>query len=289
MKRNILNSPRLLELKKHRHKILLGKASLYVFLFVVVMIGITYLSRLPSFNISSIEIKNNQSVDADMVKEIVQKEITGNYFWMFPRTNIFLYPKKHIKKELQDKFKRIKHTDFSIKDKKSLEVNIIERTALYTWCGNLPPNLESSDEVSKCYFLDDSGYIFDKAPYFSGDVYFKFYGLFVGDTTLGSSFSPSIFPDLILFKKKLEDIKLKPVALHVREDKDIKIFLSSKTKTSGMGPEIIVKVDSDFQKSAENLGTALDTEPFKSDFRNKYSSLEYIDLRFENKVVYKFK
>jgi len=42
------------------------------------------------------------------------------------------------------------------------------------------------------------------------------------------------------------------------------------------------------QNIKENLDTALNTEPLKSDFKKKYSSLEYIDLRFGNKVYSKF-
>jgi hypothetical protein len=56
-----------------------------------------------------------------------------------------------------------------------------------------------------------------------------------------------------------------------------------------MGPEIIFKIDSDFQKIAENLQAAITTEPLQTDFKNKYSSLLYIDLRFGNKVYYKFR
>lgn len=289
MKRNILNSPRLLELKKHRRKIFFGKVALYIFSFLALFAGLAYLSRIPALNIASIEIKNNQSVDEDMIKETVQAGLAGNYLWVFPKTNIFFYPKNRIKKELQDKFKRIKDVEFSIKDKQNLEVAITERIALYTWCGNLPPNIETGGGASKCYFLDNSGYIFDEAPYFSGDVYFKFFGL--TDSTLadpvGSHFFTGIFQNLIFFKKALEDMKLKPTALHVRDNENVAFLLSGKTLPTG--PEIILKADSDFQKAAENLEAALNTEPFKSDFKDKYSSLLYIDLRFGNKVYYKFK
>jgi nucleoside-diphosphate-sugar epimerase len=39
----------------------------------------------------------------------------------------------------------------------------------------------------------------------------------------------------------------------------------------------------------ENLDAAIDTEPLKSKLKNKFSSLEYIDLRYGNKVYDKFK
>ena len=72
----------------------------------------------------------------------------------------------------------------------------------------------------------------------------------------------------------------------MEDNGDIKVFLSGKKNQPW--PEIILKADSDFQKVAENLEAALTTEPLQSNFKNKYSSLLYIDLRVKNKVYYKF-
>ena len=171
-----------------------------------------------------------------------------------------------------------------------LEVSLTERMALYTWCGdtiNLVIGLPSGDSTAreeKCYFVDEAGYIFDEAPYFSGDVYFKFYGL----ANLGTYFSKENFKQLIYFKDTLLGIGLKPVSLYVLDNGDIKVFLSNLNKAP-IGPYIALKASSNFQKVAENLQTALTTEPLQSDLKNQYSSLLYIDLRFGNKVVYKFR
>jgi len=72
----------------------------------------------------------------------------------------------------------------------------------------------------------------------------------------------------------------------MKEDGDIEIYL--KPVDSLNFPKIILKSTSDFNKVVENLQSVLTTEPFQSDFKNKYSSLLYIDLRFGNKVYYKF-
>ncbi len=237
-----------------------------MFAFLVIFTSLAYISRIPVFNISSVEIIGTKIIDNQMIKEIIEKEIRGNYLWFFPKTNIVLYPKNNIKNELHSKFKRLKDISFSIKNKKVLQINLSEREAKYLWC----------ETEEKCYFTDENGFIFDEAPYFSGEVYFKFYGLVQN------------FEKLISFKKTLEDLGLKPVALSVLENGDSKIFLSSKN-SSGTGPEIIFKTDSDFQKIAENLEAALSTEPLQSNFKNKYSSLLYIDLRYGNKVYFKFR
>ena len=280
-KRNVLNSPRLLKLKKGRRRVILVKILLSVFALLVIFAGLVYISRVPFFNFKGVEITGNKAVDAENIKISIEKEIAGNYLKLFPKTNILFYPKNNIKKELFNQFKKLKDINFSIKDNKILEVSVTEREAKYLWCGENLVVGAPSDE--KCSFVDESGYVFDLAPYFSGNVYFKFFGPLAGDY-----FFPDIFRKVLAFKDTLIHMGFKLVSLYILDNGDIKIFLSNSDKTL-IGPYITLKADSDFQKVAENLQTALSTEPLQSNFKNKYSSLEYIDLRFGNKVVYKFK
>lgn len=277
--RNVLNSPRLLEFKKKKQRIFLNKILFILASLFVIIVGLSFLSRIAKLNISGVEITGNKVVDGEMIKEVVDTDLGGYYLWFFPKTNIFFYPKNKIKDNLTDKFKRLKDISFKITEARTLEISLIEREALYTWCG-AEPSLQDSERAEegseKCYFLDETGYIFDEAPYFSGEVYFKFYGPTDGN-----------FEKLILFKKALENMGLKTVALHTLENGDIKLFLSGKTLATK--PEIIFKADSDLEIIAENLETALTTEPLQSNFKNKYASLLYIDLRYGNKVFYKFK
>ena len=90
---------------------------------------------------------------------------------------------------------------------------------------------------------------------------------------------------VIAFKNTLLDLGIKPTSLYLVGE-DIEIYLSSKSPYS---PKIIFKKDFNLEAISENLQTALDAEPLKSNFKNKYASLEYIDLRYGNKVYYKFR
>lgn len=289
--KNVLNSPRLLELKKKRRKIFWSKISIYFIIFAVIFVGLAYLSRLPSINIDAVEITGHKVLDGEELKSAVQEELNGRYLWFFPKTNVFIYPESGIRDTLHQKFKRLKEVKFTLKDRKVLQVSVSERAPAYAWCGEemtetLP---ESRDETQPCFFMDDSGYIFDEAPYFSGEVYFRFYGsVYSQDASpAGSYFSPGLFPKLVSLKNTLENMKLDPAALAIKGDGEIRVFLSASAK--GKMPELILKKDMDFESALGNLQTALETEPLKSNFEKKYSSLEYIDLRFGNRVYYKFK
>ena len=296
--KNVLNSPRFQKIKKERNKILRKKIFFLLFLLVLILVGLSFLSKWDKLNINNIEITGNKVIETKMIEDVVKEKIAGNYLYFFPKTNFLLYPKGEIIKELTNKFTRLKNISLSIKNFQTLDISVAERMTLYTYCGDAPAEADlsiSSDNTvptQKCYFLDQDGYIFDEAPYFSGEVYLKFYGTVNNGDPLnipsGSYFYQSIFSKLISFKDTLEKIGVKPAAFYVQDNGDIEVYLSSSVK-SQLGPKIILKTDSDFDQVAENLQSVLTTEPFQSDFKNKYSSLLYIDLRFGNKVYYKFK
>ena len=290
MRINILNSPRLSELKRKRRKVVVSKILFCLFIIGGVLASLAYLFRIERLNIQVVEAKGNKIIDTRLIAEIAEKEMAGNYLWLFPKTNIFFYPKEKIKSSLYENFKRLRNIEIEMGSGAILVVSTEERMPKYTWCGETLPT--SRNDSQDCYFLDETGYIFGRAPYFSGEVYFKFYGATDSkeNTPIGSYFLADIFQKLILFKEALSHMGLKPVVLYKdkEENEDIKIFLSS-ANTLPNAPEIIFKADSDLEIIAENLQTALTTEPLQSNFKNKYSSLLYIDLRYGNKVYYKFK
>lgn len=289
MKQRVLHSERLKKIKKERHKILNKKIYFFVLLFILIFTGLAFLSRWSELNINDIEITGNKIVESSAIENVIKDKISGYYLYFFPRTNFLIYPRVEIKNELINKFKRIKDISFTIPNLKTLNVSLSERMALYTYCGEILPEMNISEQ--KCYFMDESGYIFDEAPYFSGDVYLKFYGKINSnneDNPSGLYFSQVNFSRFISFKDDLEKMEIKPAIINIIDNGDVEVYLSSLIKSQN-GPKIIFKIDSDIEQVLENLQSILATEPLQTDFKAKYSSLLYIDLRFGNKVYYKFK
>ncbi len=285
-RRNVLSSPRLSELKKRRRRIILNKFLFFLVTFAIIFGISSYVSNLKRLNLIDVQIAGNKVIDADIIKTEVQNILIGKYFWLFPKTNILYYSKENIKNALLVKFKRIKNIDLTVGTNRILIVTLTERDAKYTWCGKYIPALNSNSN-QKCYFMDDSGYIFDEAPYFSGNVYFKFYGNgnFNTDLPLGGNFLPDKFLNILSFKDNLKNMELAPVAFWLDNLNNANFAL---IKEPTLGPSIIFKLDTDFEKITENLQAAISTEPLKSKLKNNFSSLIYIDLRFSNKVYDKF-
>ncbi|MES2416227.1 MAG: hypothetical protein V4504_00805 [Patescibacteria group bacterium] len=277
-KEHILNSPRFEEYRNKKSKILKRKILIIFFLFVALVIACTFISRIEKIRIDQVVVSGNKVIDIKDVEAFVQKELQPSYLWLFPKNNSFIYPEKKIRKGLLEKFKRLTEVKLTVKDNKVLEISLVERAGKYLWCGDV--RLENTID-QKCYFLNSDGYIFDEAPYFSDGIYLKFYGKIENQEKIGAYFMPDIFENIIHFKDLLEHMDLKVVSFLKQENGDMNMYLPS-------GAEIRFNTIADSNKLAQNLQATISTEPFKSLFKNNMNSLLYIDLRFGNKIYYKF-
>jgi len=280
-KKNKFNSSRL---KKTRRKKILNRIFLCVLILIVVFIVSIFVSKINSINISEITVQNDDSITtADEIKEIVQKNIDGKYFWLYPKTNIFLYDKTGIEQDIRDKFKRIKNVNIENIGFNTLKIAIKERNAYALWCGTeiIPED--------KCYFLDDEGYIYSEAPTFSGNVFFKNYGSIKNENPLGISFlETKKFKEISFLIKSIKDMNLNPVSFLASENGDYEIYLSDNSNSYNFyGGKIIFNKDDDLGKIFDNLTTILSENALTKEF-NHAVQLDYIDLRFGKKVFYKF-
>ena len=287
--KKVLSSPRILELKKQKRKASSKKFIIFVVIFLIIFFSLAALSRISGFKIRTISILGNRIVETKDIESIVQNDLEGHYLFLFPKNNFLIYPKNKIKKDLAITYKRLKDISLDASNIKNISINVSEYDGKYLWCGNLIPALRSNLNDNKCYFLDDSGYIFDEAPYFSGKVYFKFYGSIEGDKIIGNNYLPKNFNKIVAFKKNLEDVNLNPTNFWVTYHPEGDEGTFSLSGEPVMSPYVIFNMDSDYAKIAENLQSALGVEPLRTDIQNKFSTLQYLDLRFGNKVYYKFK
>jgi hypothetical protein len=291
-RRDVLQSPRLAELKKQRRNSQARKIFLVVFSVLLFVSAAVFISRAAKLNIKEVVVSGNKVIDTELIKEVADRHISGDYFWFFPKTNFLIYPKDQIRAELEEKYKRLKDISFNLRNDQVLEISVGEREGKYTWCGEkLPVEGEEptvTDEGSGCYFMDESGYIFDEAPYFSGEVYFRFFGPIENiEEVTGNYFLPGVFQKVVYFKDNLPK-GLTPALLLLYEDGNMDMFLVAPTEPAG-APRIMFTKDADFEKMAENLQAAVLVDPLKSGIEKNFLNLEYIDLRYGNKVYYKFR
>ena len=289
--REILTSPRVIDLRRKQKR---GRIRLAILLsiFVISLIGgLAYFSAHPRVTIQTIEVIGTEIINAPEVEKEVRDMLTGRYFYLFSRANTFLYPRESMYVHLLDAFPRIESLAVDRTGMNTVRITIVERIGSHLYCGITPQN--EIDEV--CYFINDDGYIFDHAPYFSGDLYFKFYGPLTDDGVTPSDGSPlgrhmllvDRFHELVRFMNGLESIGFNPVGLSMGTDGNNTITLFSDT---GVGhPVVMFRNDNDLEEILENLSASMKKPEFRGEIQSKYSTLLYVDLRFTNKVLYKFR
>lgn len=289
-KRDILNSARI---KQQRRKLLKKRMMLGFVFFIILIVALSFLSKNRNLTIHDIRVEGNHVVETQSIIDVAEARMAGNYLHLFSRANAALYPNTRMKNDLFADFSRISAVDISLVNLKTLSIKITERKPEYLWCGIDIPATDAASFQNTCYFLDDAGYIFDQAPYFSGNIYFKFYGWPHGsppDDFSGNHFLPADdFEKLVYVKNSLANLNLKPDMFKVSADGDYEIYLEDPTGKSDARPKIVFNKGNDFEKIINNLSSALNSEPLQTDFKNKFVSLLYIDLRYDNKVYYKFK
>lgn len=283
-----LRSPRIKELKKSHRKRNFGVALLYIVSFIILIVGLSLFFRIKGLQFDQIEISGNKVINKEEIEEVLREELKGNYFFLFPKSNSLIYPRVKIYNKLIFTFPRIENLFIYTEKLKTLKIEIEERAGYYLYCGSEPPE-ENQKVGENCYFVDQNGYIFDRAPYFSGNIYFKYYKD-LGEETLGPSglnlMKKEEFERLNNFIEGTKGLEFNPTHLFIDFNNTGYLYLEEgKNQTS---PKIIFKNEENLDKTLENLTLAMKEIEFKDEIIKGYDNLLYIDTRFKDKVLYKF-
>ncbi|MES2930644.1 MAG: hypothetical protein V4665_02575 [Patescibacteria group bacterium] len=286
--RDILTSPKAESLKRMRKKRRL-RICILVIVFCAVLVGaLAYFSFHPRLTISSVVVTGTRIIDAPDVEARVRMDLKGRYFSLFSRANSFIYPRQFIRDDIIASFPRIETLAVSRDSLSALRISITERAGSYLYCGSAIPEIEM-DIGENCYFVNDDGYIFDTAPYFSGNLFFKYY--LAQDPSvlepLGSQMMDADrFHELARFIDKTRTLGFKPIYITLASDGIHTLYLDH--VRSDTTPKIIFNADNDLSVILDNLSASMSQKEFADEIKNKYTKLLYIDLRFDNKVLYKF-
>ncbi len=247
-----------------------------LFLFLILFIATPiYLFRMDQFQVGNIELKGNNVTQYEDIARIVTDNLDGNYLFIFPKSNALIYPKDKIKNDILNSIPRIENIDLALVNPKTLKIEISEREPSGIYCLDLKSRSEG------CYFMDKDGFIFSKAPSFSGDVYYLYSSDPPLEDPLGKYYlTTTEFQQLLPFVTTLKDINI-PTRSLLSTSNEYYLELIGNGK-------IIINKDDDLKKVAENIESFLkDQEITRSS--NFIESVSYIDMRFGNKVFYKLK
>lgn len=279
--------------KKRKRRII--KYSIVLGLLVLVIALLSYIAHRPSIRISEVGLSGGVLVTEKDLEAKTLEYLKGSYLWIFPKDNAFWYPKGYLKKHLTENFKRIDTIETNLENFHTLSIKITERKPIATWCkeqnnSEVINDLElsstttlSASETSYCYFIDQNSTIFAPAPFFSGDAYFKYYGLVTEENPIGLEYiaSTTKFTEIAGFVEDVKSLLLRPQRVIAKENDEFSLIISG-------GGEIFFGTKRPLSSVFENLETLLKSPEFKNSSTSNLP-IEYIDLRYGNKLFYKLR
>ncbi len=285
---NLPHREEYLRKKRKQRRIRIGLAALFAVLFVSLL---SYLSHRPEIRISEIELVGGVLVTKEEISKRTKEVLDGSYLWLFPKNNSLWYSKTILEKSLKESFKRIENIEITLKGSKTLIITISERRPYAVWCNTVPGDDNSEIEGVReekfgeedCYFIDQNSTIFAKAPNFSGDAYFKYYGIISDSSILGSEYmaSSTLFVDINQFVLNIKKMSLRPLYIVGKDRNQFTLVLSG-------GSEIYFDTGEPLSKVSNSLEVLLKTPDLELTKEGNLP-VKYIDLRYGNKLFYKLK
>ncbi|MBX4189410.1 FtsQ-type POTRA domain-containing protein, partial [Candidatus Parcubacteria bacterium] len=251
------------------------KFTLYASLAVLILISPFIILRSQRLLISNIHVVGNDVTKTEDIEEVVSKDLSGSFFHLIPHSSTIFYPRNKMMRDLTGSLPRVRTAAVSLEDFHTMLVEVTERAPAALYC----QNTSSATNPKGCFFIDTTGYIFGEAPAFSGGVYSIYTSEPVLDDPLKKVLLlPEVFKGLEEFLKSLANIPLYPEVLTLKDD-EYDLALSS-------GTHVLWKKGQDLETIYSNLDSFILNPTVR---KLGISNLLYIDLRFENKVFYKFR
>lgn len=233
------------------------------------MWGAGRLSYNERFVINHIVVQGVSAIDPRVVETTVEAGLNDGAYHLFSRSNMFLYPREQLAQKLMSELPRIKSVNMQRESllAQAVTVFIAERGARHLWC-----------DVEKCFFMDADGYIFSEN---SGpqELQYTFEGgLVSNESPIGQTFLRGRLSIMIDLLQRLESAGYVSSGATVENEKDFVVQLEK-------GFYLKVAFNSAAADVVRNLELILSSDGLNG----KSDNLDYVDLRFGNRVYYQLK
>ena len=273
------------------------RARIWAIVFVlscvaVVVAMLHYLSFMPRYNVQSIVATGASRTTAIEIEEYAYNYIHRGNRLLFSSSNIFLYQPSRVRDALLTQFPPLKSARVGRSSPLSttVEIALEEREAYALWC----------ESIARCYDMDKDGFVFapleassnsgttsDGKPLTgfaqSGGSHsspYVFYGGIsdASSAPIGSHFAEGHFEGLLTFLESLAHEGFTPEGARVENERDMTIQLKNS-----------FYLKASFGESAQDLVKNLQLVLASDTLKDKHGQIEYIDLRFGDRVYYKLR
>lgn len=248
-------------------------AGILIFLTAALAYAIHWVSYLPSYTIQRIEVTGISTLDPQTIEARVREALGKDGGYVSSR-NLFWYDAHAIEKALEADMYHVARASVSRESTFSttLRVAIDERAPFARWCA----------AESDCYLIDETGFIFEHLAASTARDYvepFVFWGGVASTSeTLGAYVAPARFPSALSILRALGQAGYTSLRAEIDSDTDFSVLFED-------GFRLYVSFGAEPPTLVRNLKLIFASEPLKE----RLTDLEYIDLRFGNRIFYKLK
>lgn len=238
-------------------------------MLVLFGLGLAGLSHASFMRVEQVVVRGAKTIASEKIEALVREELVGSYAYLFARSNVFMYPRKAIIKKVLSSSPVIKHVEVVAEDLHTLTVVVLERSPKALWCSGV------------CYFMDEDGVVYEQAPEFSAPVYIAYEGKGQLGELPRQYLSIEEFRALSALVDALAQTQPDTPIRRVEVDEHDDVFVHFEGDFV-----LIFSLGDKGGDIFERFGLARSAEPVRN---KKLSDLEYLDLRFGDKLYYKFK
>jgi len=268
---NNLFGKKIKEYKVRKRFWLFRHKKIYLPLLGIIIIGLIYLLFYSTvFRVEEIEMQGLRDISFDELEQMIQEQQSKKRFFICPQTNLFCFSKKKLGERLNSKYSLeivvVKKRPFH-----KLKVYLQEHTSALTWISG-----------DKFYYIDLQGMLLSEVPFKDPNpnfprIYDESSQIVRGDYAILST-QQIDFIIAILTKLPLRtgDIEVNSFRLPNKNSNEIKVVTEK-------GWQIYFNTNLDVEKQMDKLVLIYEKKIKELGITN----LEYIDLRFGNRVFYK--
>lgn len=255
-------------------------------LLLVLVLGGMFFA--PQLKVKQIKIEGATEVSQAELEELARNSVMGRSFGIFPKDRVFFVPTAEIRDQILRAYPRISDAAVSHVFPNMLSIEIKERAVWGIYCVRQPEQTIDTEPMPPvyevptggCYLADEAGVLFAEAPDIQGSALMRIYAFSTETPTVGMRvLNTQVQKTTQAFIESLEST----LSIQVQEILLGNPYNESITLRTAGGWGIFLEKETDTETALQNLALILEKKVADQ------SRLEYVDLRFANKVFYKVK
>lgn len=230
----------------------------------------------PYLGISEISISGTRNIDEDEVRNIAEDGLSGKYLGFIPKNNMMIARSGSLSQDIKGRFRLIKDVRIDKKFPDTLRISVLEHEMKLILCSS-----------GSCYYADESGSLFPVGMFSKEEIKEENYAV-LNDTS-GADIDQKndmLSAESMNFMFAVRNAMDERLNIGLEREMETPSRVSSDLRViTKEGWKVFFNEEIDPEKEIEMLRIVLDGKIDKE----RRGDLEYVDLRADNKVFYKFK